>query len=296
MKQEDKTRSESKSPRPGCLYVVATPIGNLEDITLRAIRILGEVDLIAAEDTRHTRRLLAAHDIRNQLVSFHEHNETRRTPELLQRMRQGQQVALVSDAGTPMVSDPGYKLVRAAVEDHIQVVPVPGVSAVMAALGASGLATDQFAFIGFPARKKSRRLEQLTRAAGFSGTLVFYQSPRRLMDFLDELQAVLGDRQAVLARELTKIHEEFIRGPISAIKGELARREAVRGECTLLVEGTGREERPIAEADWEQHLQAALERQDSSVGEIAKEIAGRFGLKKREVYNKALQIKKSGPA
>jgi 16S rRNA (cytidine1402-2'-O)-methyltransferase len=292
MKLGDKVGSESSSPRQGCLFVVATPIGNLEDITLRAIRILGDADLIAAEDTRHTRRLLAAHNIRNQLLSFHEHNEARRTPELLQRIRQGQQVALVSDAGTPMVSDPGYRLVRAAVDSHIQVVPVPGVSAVMTALCASGLATDQFAFIGFPARKKSRRLEQLTRAAGFAGTLVFYQSPRRLMDFLDELQAVLGDRQAVLARELTKIHEEFIRGPISAIKRELARREAVKGECTLLVEGTDREDSPIAAADWERILQGALERNDRAVGEIAKEIAGRFGLKKREVYNKALALKK----
>jgi 16S rRNA (cytidine1402-2'-O)-methyltransferase len=275
----------------GCLYVVATPIGNLDDITLRAIRVLETVDMIAAEDTRHTKRLLTAHGIHNRLISYHEHNEAQRSLEIMEKIRTGRQIALVTDAGTPMVADPGYRLVQAAIADDVQVIPVPGVSAATAALCASGMATDQFSFLGFPSRKKTRRIEALKAAARLPGTLIFYQSPRRILTFLDEVLSILGDRHAVLARELTKVHEEFIRGPLTQIKTALAKKETIKGECTLLVEGHSRD-LETADGSWEKALLSALEADSRPISDVAKEIAHQFGVKKREVYNKAMQIRK----
>ena len=227
--------SPTRNNLAGHLYVVATPIGHLADITLRAIDTLSHADLIAAEDTRHTRRLLSAHGIETRLISYHEHNERQRTPELIQRLEQGECIALVSDAGTPSVSDPGFRLVQAAIEHGIAVIPIPGVSAVMAAVSVSGLPTDAFIFLGFPTRKKNKRMQELRNVSHLPQTLIFYQSPRRINGFLDELLEALGDRQAVLAREMTKIHEEFIRGPLSHIQAQLMEKEALKGECTLLV-------------------------------------------------------------
>ena len=279
----------------GCLFVVATPIGHLEDITLRAVRILKEVDLIAAEDTRHTRRLLSAHGIENQLISYHEHNERQRTAELIRRLEQGTRIALVSDAGTPTVSDPGYRLVEAAAARQIPVVPIPGVSAAMAALSAAGLPTDSFTFAGFPPRKKARRLAQLDQLAAVPHTLVFYQSPRRLTAFLAELKEVLGDRPAVLARELTKIHEEFLRGSLTRIIEQLEQRPDVKGECTLLVAGA-----PPAEKD-PRDLDAAiidaLDRSGDAMSTLAKDLARQYCVPRKEIYARALELKsaRSGP-
>ena len=279
------------NPRP-CLYVVATPIGNLADITLRAIDVLSRVDLIAAEDTRHTRRLLAAHDIENKLISYHEYNEHQRTPQLIARLEQGAAIALVSNAGTPLVSDPGYRLVSQAVARDIPVIPIPGVSAAMAALSVSGMPTDAFVFVGFPARKKNKRTQQLKHLAILSQTLIFYQAPLRMMSFLKELLALLGDRQAVLAREITKRHEEFIRGTLSHIHARLSERDAVKGECTLLVQGATGTARPDGK-DLEVLLRAALNHADAPLGEIVKTLALEHHVNKNRLYEIALKIKNS---
>jgi 16S rRNA (cytidine1402-2'-O)-methyltransferase len=281
--------SPTPDPAAGCLYVVATPIGHLEDITLRAIRTLKAVDLIAAEDTRHTRKLLAAHGIDGRLISYHEHNEQQRTAELIRRLEQGARIALVSDAGTPTVSDPGYRLVEAAAARRIPVVPIPGVSAAMAALSAAGLPTDSFTFAGFPPRKKSRRLAQLRQLAAVPHTLIFYQSPRRVPAFLTELKEILGDRPAVLARELTKIHEEFIRGSLTQIIEQIQARREVKGECTLLVAGAP----PVAPAarDLDAAIAEALDRSEDSLSVLARELAQQWQVPRKEIYARALEIK-----
>ncbi len=282
--------SPSDEKSSGRLYVVATPIGNLEDITLRALKVLSQVDLIAAEDTRHTGRLLAAHALKTRLISYHEHNEQQRTPELIQKLEAGLQLALVTDAGTPTVSDPGYRLVEKAAQNNIPVVPLPGPSAAVAALSAAGLPTDCFTFVGFPARKKNKRLIQLNKLASLPHAVVFYQSPHRMKEFLIEIQKVFGDRQAVLARELTKIHEEFIRDTLGRIAAKLEQRKQVKGECTLIVGGAAPPE--PAQADIETVIQAAVAEQDRSLSDLAKVLAKRLGVPRKVVYEKALALKK----
>lgn len=275
----------------GRLFVVATPIGNLKDMTLRAIETLGLVDVIAAEDTRHTRRLLAAHRIKGRLVSYHEHNEARRTTELIDRLKQGETIALVSDAGTPGVSDPGYRLVQAAIALEIPVVPVPGASAAIAALCASGLPTDNFTFVGFPARKKAKRMAQISALARLPHTLIFYQSPRRVVALMEELRDSLGDRRAVLAREVTKLHEEFLHGDLSGIAADLKARGDIKGECTLLVAGAA--DVSPSEADLEAAIAAALAAPDRpSLSDMAKSLAKEFKVPRKMVYDKALKMQK----
>jgi 16S rRNA (cytidine1402-2'-O)-methyltransferase len=274
----------------GTLFVVATPIGNLEDITLRAIRTLKQVDMIAAEDTRHTRKLMTAHAIENRIISYHEHNESRRTPELIEQLSSGRSVALVSDAGTPTVSDPGYRLVQAAAAQGIPIVPIPGVSAAIAALSGAGMATDNFTFVGFPARKKSKRRDQLNALARLPHTLIFYQSPKRVASLLEELIGTMDDRPAVLARELTKIHEEFIHGTLSTILAELERRSGIKGECTLLVAGL--EAAQPTDADLDAAIRQALSSPEgSALSDIAKTLAKQFKVTRKKVYDKALKIK-----
>ncbi|MFI5098640.1 MAG: 16S rRNA (cytidine(1402)-2'-O)-methyltransferase, partial [Candidatus Acidiferrales bacterium] len=215
----------------GCLYLVATPIGNLEDITLRALRILKEVDQIACEDTRHTLKLLNHYDIRKPLVSYHEHNEITRAPELVLAMENGSSIALVSDAGMPLVSDPGHRLVTLAIRHHIPVVPIPGPAALLAALSASGLPNEEFLFVGFlPARSGERRraLEHLRIE---ERTIIFYEAPHRIAETVADALAILGNRPACLAREVTKLHEEFRRGKLSELFASLTERPA-RGEIT----------------------------------------------------------------
>ena len=219
----------------GSIFLVATPLGNLEDITLRALRTLREVDLIACEDTRHTGRLLRRFEIEKPLVSCHEHNESRRAKELIERALHGESIAVVSDAGTPTISDPGYRVVRGAVEAGVRVVPVPGPNAAIAALAASGLPTHEFVFKGFlPARKAKRRVA-LRAVRGCSSTVVFYEAPHRIGGALADLHDVLGDRDIVVARELTKIHEEFLRGTALSVRSELLDRPAIKGEFVILV-------------------------------------------------------------
>jgi 16S rRNA (cytidine1402-2'-O)-methyltransferase len=220
----------------GTLYVVATPIGNLEDITLRALRVLKEVDFIAAEDTRHTLHLLRHYQIETPLISYHQWNEARRTAEFLDKLQAGQSIALVSDAGTPGISDPGARVVQACVGAGIPVVPIPGPSALVAALVASGLDTGEFRFIGFVPNKSSQRQKLLQSLAGETCTLVIYESPFRIVKFLEDARTILGERQMVVARELTKKFEEVLRGTPSELLAKLQGR-SVKGECTVLVEG-----------------------------------------------------------
>lgn len=265
---------------PGTLYLVATPIGNLEDITLRALRVLREADLVACEDTRQTRKLLDHYGISKPAVSYHEHNETLRAPELIGRLEDGASVALVSDAGTPLVSDPGYRLVRGAIERGIRVEPVPGPSAVMAALAAAGLPTDEFHFAGFlPARSSARR-KLLARLKDEPATLVFYEAPHRLREALADIEEVLGARSVVLARELTKIHEEFVRGTAAELR---AAHLVLKGEFTVLIGKAAapapeEEQVPVAEAV-EARIRAGMDRM-----EAMKEVARERGISKREVY------------
>lgn len=276
---------------PGGLYVVATPIGNLADITLRALRTLAGVDLIAAEDTRHTARLLAHYRIHTPMVSCHEHNEAQRIPELIDKIRDGAAVALVSDAGTPSVSDPGYRLVRAAVARGVHVFPIPGVSAAVTALCVAGMPTDAFVFIGFVSRKARKRRELLQSLAAESRTLIFYESPRRLTAFLEEVRDILGDRPAVLGREMTKLHEEFIRGTLAEIQSALARRGSLKGECTLLVEGAPANE-SVAEDEMAAALRDALAQPGAHLSSVAKTYAQRYRLPRKAVYEMALNIQK----
>jgi len=217
---------------PGTLFVVATPIGNLEDITVRALRILREVAVIAAEDTRRTAQLLARHAIATPTTSLHEHNEAGKSAALIERMQHGESIALVSDAGTPTVSDPGSLLIRAAIDAGLRVEPVPGPSAVLAALAASGLPTDSFAFLGFPPTRSKDRRKWFDRARAIGGTLIFFEAPHRIQPTLHEVRRELGDCQAVVGRELTKIHEEFVRGPISTLSTIL---HEGRGEYTVVL-------------------------------------------------------------
>jgi 16S rRNA (cytidine1402-2'-O)-methyltransferase len=226
----------------GTLYIVATPIGNLEDITLRAIRILKEVGLVAAEDTRHTRQLLNAFEIRTPLISLHEHNEEKRSRSLILKMVEGLSIAHVSDAGTPGLSDPGFRLIRAAIDHDIPVVPIPGVSAVIAALSASGLPMSHFTFQGFLPGKEARRRQQLAALAGEKGTLVFYESPNRLLCLLRDVYDLMGNREVVICRELTKVYESFIRGPVQTVISTLEG-QRIKGEITLLISGC-REAKP----------------------------------------------------
>ncbi|OFX15000.1 MAG: 16S rRNA (cytidine(1402)-2'-O)-methyltransferase [Armatimonadetes bacterium RBG_19FT_COMBO_69_19] len=275
---------------PGTLYLVATPIGNLEDMTSRARRILAEVDLIACEDTRHTRHLLTHYGITTPTVSFHEHNEAARTSELLQRLQRGEDVALVSDAGTPAVSDPGYPLVREAAAAGISVVSVPGPSAVMAALTVSGLPPDRFVFLGFLPRRLGERRRALEAAAALPWTLVFFEAPHRITAVLEDIEAVLGDRRVALARELTKKFEEVFRGTVADALGHL-RAHAPRGEFTIVVEGTGETgKQKEGEADAGERMRALL---DAGLppAEAVQDVMRTAGLTRRQAYDLMLRAR-----
>ena len=278
----------------GILYVVATPIGNRGDITLRALDILNNVDLIAAENTRKSGRLLTHYSIKNQLVSYHEHNEKKRTPQLLDKLLKGASIALISDAGTPSVSDPGFRLVTAAIENKITVTPIPGVTAASAAMSVSGLPTDSFLFVGFPPKKKGKRIQFLTTLRHQQQAIIFYESPRRIISLMEEIFACMGDRSAVLAREMTKLHEEFLRGTVSQLLQIIKARRAVKGECTLLVAGGVQPEVPDIE-NLETAIKEALETETDSLSGIARMIAKKFELPKKTVYDMALEIRGQKP-
>jgi 16S rRNA (cytidine1402-2'-O)-methyltransferase len=273
---------------PGTLYIVATPIGNLEDITFRAVRILKEADLIAAEDTRHSRKLLSHFGISRPLTSYFDHNKVFKGQYLLEKLLEGVSVALVSDAGSPCISDPGYQLVRDALAAGIPVVPIPGPSAVIAALSASGLPSDRFAFEGFLPNRQGKRRAKLEEVKGEERVLVFYESPNRLAAALTDLLEIMGDREVVIARELTKIYEEFIRGPAAEVVERL--KEPLKGEVVLLVAPAPLPTEPAVSSV------TGLLREYTASGELSlkdavKRVALETGRPRGEVYTEALKLK-----
>lgn len=271
---------------PGTLYVVATPIGHLEDVSLRAIRTLREVALIACEDTRRTARLLQAHQISTRTTSFFEHNERWKGERILRELREGRDVALVSDAGTPGISDPGFRLVREARAEGLAVIPIPGPSAAVAALSVSGLPTDRFLFVGFlPSRSQARR-QALGDLAKERSTLIVYEAPTRVVATVADMLETWGNRDAFLCREATKVHEEYVRAPLEALHGLLAQRPEVKGEIVLVVEGAP--EPTAADGDPETVF-AALTAEGRTRREAVKETARRLGLPAREVYRRVLR-------
>ena len=260
---------------------MATPIGNLEDITYRAVRTLKEVDLIACEDTRHTRRLLDHYGIEKPAISYHEHNEAGRAESLVERILFGSNVAVVSDAGTPLICDPGYRIVKAAVEAGIRVIPIPGPSAILAALTASGLPTDSFYFGGFVSQKQGARRKSFETLADLDCTLVFYEAPHRILETLQDIADIYGDREIVLTRELTKLHEEFLRGTALALLRNLQQRESIKGEITIVIgKPVARpvDDRPVREA-FDAYIAKGLSRMDA-----IKAVAKDRGVPKREIY------------
>lgn len=275
----------------GVLYVVATPMGNLDDVTYRAIRVLQEVDLIAAEDTRHTRLLLERYGIRRSLLALHEHNEYARTQQLLEKLQAGASIALVSDAGTPLISDPGFPLVREANAQAIKVVPIPGPCASICALSAAGLPTDRFLFAGFPPRQAAQRLSWLGELRQETATLIFYESSHRITATLADMSEVFGaTREAVIARELTKIHETFLHGGISDLIQRLsADPDQRRGEFVLIVQGHVRQPEELITLDMASFLRALGE--EMPVKQAANLAAKLTGYKKNDLYQRILEIK-----
>lgn len=276
---------------PGILYIVATPIGNLEDMTFRAVRVLKDVDLIAAEDTRHTQVLLNRFEIGTALTSYHQHNERTKARQLVARLKRGASIALVSDAGTPAISDPGYRLVVEALDAGIRVIPVPGPSALTAVLSAGGLPTNEFVFAGFLPAKKQERRSKLHKLSGEHRSMVMHEAPHRLKECLDDLHDVLGDRRIVVAREVTKVHEEFIRGCVSQVIEELAAKE-VRGEITLVVEGSS-QDTAVSEEALRDEI-ATLQAGGKRVKEIAEILGEKFGYSKKEIYRLVLDRSEEG--
>jgi len=276
--------ADSAHPSQGVLYVVATPIGNLEDITYRAVRILREAGLIACEDTRHTRKLLDHYSIEGKLVSYHEHNELERAEELVGKLREGVTIAQVSDAGMPGISDPGYRLIRLAIEQGISVVPVPGPSAVVAALAASGLPTDAFEFRGFLPAKSGQRRTELEKTRAVEHTVVFYEAPHRIHESLQDIVAVLGSaRPVVIARELTKVHEEFLRGTAGELAAGIQDRE-VKGEITILIGKASAGVEPGDAVDLGTRLQQIMREQKVDEKAALEVLAKERGVSKSEVY------------
>jgi 16S rRNA (cytidine1402-2'-O)-methyltransferase len=278
---------------PGTLYLVATPIGHLADITHRALQVLNDVDLIACEDTRHTHKLLNHYGITTKTISYHEHNEQQRATELIDRLKQGTNIAVVSDAGTPSISDPGFRLVRAAIENDIPIVPIPGPSALITALIAAGLPTDEFFFAGFlPARANARRT-RLSEVQSVPGTLIFYEAPHRLAETLKDAYEILGEREAVVARELTKLHEEIRRGRLSELTADYADRTDIRGEIVLLIDrnviGAAATQTVNVATLVNQYEQDGLDHRAA-----LKKAARELGLSRAEAYRKLLSEKSVG--
>ena len=272
----------SRAPGIGTLFIVATPIGNLSDISARALEVLRDVDRIACEDTRHTAKLLNHYGIQTPTLSYHEHNEKEKAPELVEALLKGSRLALVTDAGTPLVSDPGFRLVQKAADAGVPVVPIPGASAVLAALMVSGLATDEFRFCGFLPPKVGARRTRLASLKEETCTLIFFEAPHRISETLADVEAELGDRPAVVAREVTKMHEEFLRGTLSELRGRLAGTEP-KGEITLVI---GRAVAAAADLSHQQLWEEVRQREREGMPRMnaIKDTARTFGLPKRTVY------------
>ena len=264
----------------GILYLIATPIGNLEDITFRAIRLLGNVSLIAAEDTRRTAKLLNRYKIVTPTISLHEHNEKQRTPSLIKRLEAGQSIALVTDAGTPLLSDPGLHLVRTAVERGLPIDPVPGASAILAALAVSGLVKNQFTFLGFPPNRSSARKKWLRTLTSETRPLIIFEAPHRLLGSLQDMAEVLGNRQVTVCREMTKAHQELVNGPILSVIEQLGR---PRGEFTIVI-APSTEPMPAVKNQNVLDYFGQIAYSRSSKREAIKEVAKKYGLKPGSIY------------
>ena len=279
-------------PKPGVLYVVGTPIGNLEDMTFRGVRILQSVDFIAAEDTRHTGKLLKHFQVNTPQISYHEHNRHSRIPELLKQLQDGIAIALVSDAGMPGISDPGYELVKACAEAGITVVPIPGAVAAITALSASGISTEKFVFEGFLNAKSKQRRSHLELLKSEERTLIFYESPHRLRSTLQDMREIFGDdRQIVLARELTKMYEEFWRGNIEGASSYYESKAPV-GEYTLIVAGNSPTQREFTQAELVAELETIMN-QGISPSQASRQLAASTSLPRRQLYQLALSLKNS---
>ena len=269
----------------GILYIVSTPIGNLEDITLRALRVLKEVDVIAAEDTRHSLKLLSHYGISKPMISHWKEKERSKAEEIIRRLLSGQSIALISDAGTPGISDPGAILIKMAIEENVPVVSIPGPSACIAALSLSGLPTDQFAFIGFLPPKQIQRQKMLTELSLETKTLIFYEAPHRIIETLLDMETIFSGRRAALVKEITKIHEEVLRGNVSEILSSLEKTK-IAGEYILIIEGrTGKDKVSTADVLMEIH---SLLRKGLGRKEAVKKIAEQYGLSKKELYDRSL--------
>ncbi len=278
---------------PGKLFVVSTPIGNLGDITLRALETLKSADLIACEDTRRTQKLLNHYNLSTPTISYHEHNEMTRAPELILEMEEGSAIALVSDAGTPVLSDPGFRLVHLAIRHKIPVIPIPGPSALVAALTAAGLPMNEFLFAGFLPPKKSARRRALQALGAGNKTIVFYEAPHRILQALGDVRDVLGDREAVVARELTKIHEEFLRGSLSQICERL-KQSPPKGELTVILgPGSPSGEKAAAGSSLREEVESVRQAQGLDERSALKAVARSRGLSRSEAYRQ-LQLEKSG--
>ena len=273
----------------GTLYLVGTPIGNLEDITLRALRILKEADLIACEDTRHTAKLLARYGIGTPMESYHKFNEATRAQQLVQRLREGKNIVLVSDSGMPLISDPGYELVSCCRKEGIPVIPVPGPSAALAALIGSGLPVDSFYFAGFLPPRAGLRKRRLGALSSIPATLIFYEAPHRILSSLEDMIAVLGERRACMARELTKIHEEFLHGTLPEILADLRARPGIKGEITLVIEqGEQIQANSVYPDSIMQHLEQEMNKSFLPRNEALKSVAKRRGISRRDAYRQLI--------
>src|ERR1700723_3564143 len=286
------TKRKNEESAAGCLYVVSTPIGNLEDISLRALRILKEVDVIACEDTRQTMKLLAHFDIPKRLVSYHAHNEITRAAEIVIELEQGAQIALVTDAGTPGISDPGGRLVSLALRHGIQVVPLPGACAFVAALAAAGMSSEEFTFIGFLPSRPTERRKRLRALAAEPRTLALYEAPHRLLDTLEDALEILGNRPAVVARELTKVYEEFVRGHLEDLLAAV-QKKAPRGEITLLIGAADGAPQHAAEDEkakipLARRVEEVMKERKVDNKAALKEVAKERGLTRREAYKQLL--------
>jgi 16S rRNA (cytidine1402-2'-O)-methyltransferase len=270
----------------GILFLVATPIGNLEDITLRALRILKEVDLIACEDTRHTAKLLNRYGIDTPRESYHRFNEQKRSQRLIQLLLEGKKIALVSDSGTPLISDPGYELILRCCREQIRVIPVPGPSAAIASLHGSGISADSFFFAGFLPPRKSSRRRRLEELAGIPATIILFEAPHRILASLQDMIDVLGSRQASIARELTKVHEEFLYGTLEELLCLLQTRPRIQGDITLVIE-RGQRKRAASRypVSIRQHLEEEINKTGLSRNEALKSIAGQRGISRKEAYD-----------
>jgi len=283
----------------GTLYVVATPIGNLEDITFRAVRILNQVAFIAAEDTRHTLKLLSHYKITTRVVSCHEHNEESRIDMVVAKLSQGSDVALVSDAGTPLISDPGYRVVKGVAQAGFKVIPVPGACAAIAGLSVSALPTDSFIFKGFPHKKQGKRVADLEKLKSENSTTIFYESPHRVVRLIEDIISVMGDRPAMMAREITKHYEEYLRGTLSHILELLKSRPAIKGECALFVgcssdscssEISNPSYSILSDQELDETIITALESSEIRTSALAKVLSRQYNIPRQEIYNRILRL------